>query len=156
VLVHAQFPSTFLPADYYVLYAFSFLHSWRLQLVSQFTSSSLTVASRCIYTHNSYCTINRTILWLYVYMCLILPTRSVYPNLNFHINQNFITLFLCFYFNSFIVCFPPLPILFSSTPNRSAAYAPGDAYHRLGTTATDGSNLLLGHSHVVYTLKYQS
>jgi hypothetical protein len=38
---------------------------------------------------------------------------------NFHINQNFITLFLCFYFDSFFVLFfPPLPILFPRTINR--------------------------------------
>jgi hypothetical protein len=40
---------------------------------------------------------------------------------NFHI-----TLFLCFYFSPFFLCFPPLPILLSRTQ--------GYAYHRLGTT----------------------
>jgi hypothetical protein len=44
---------------------------------------------------------------------------------NFHIkrlfvNQHFITLFLCFYFNSF---FSPFPILFSHTPNWLRQYA---------------------------------
>jgi hypothetical protein len=32
------------------------------------------------------------------------------------------------------LCFPPLPILFSRTPNRLAAYPQGYAYHRLVTT----------------------
>jgi hypothetical protein len=35
------------------------------------------------------------------------------------------------------LCFPPLPILFSSIPNRSAAYPRGYEYHRLGTTVLE-------------------
>jgi hypothetical protein len=47
--------------------------------------------------------------------------------------QNFVRVFIL---TPILLCFPPLPISFSSTPNRSAAYPPGYEYHRFGTTST--------------------
>jgi hypothetical protein len=71
------------------------------------------------------------------------------------VNQNFITLFLCFYFNTFFLCFPSLPILFSRTPNRSVSYPQGYAYHRLGSIGLD-SGLTYGGKFVSPTHRPRS